>query len=78
MKATSVSLFWLLGLCLYVWLFGEYENSYAFFHKIGLFTLSLRYEREYSVSVALGIYEIPHAIRHKIRAVAVVLGGNSQ
>ena len=72
-----MSLFWLFGLCLYVWLFGVYENSYAFFHKIGLFTLLMRYEREYSyfcvVSSVLGIYEISYAISHKIRVVRVVL-----
>ena len=72
-----MSLFWLFGLCLYVWLFGVYENSYAFFHKIGLFTLLMRYEREYSyfcvISGVLGIYKISYAISHKIRVVRVVL-----
>ena len=72
-----MSLFWLFGLCLYVWLFGVYENSYALFHKIGLFTLLMRYEREYSyfclVSSVLGIYEISYSISHKIRVVRVVL-----
>ena len=35
-KPTLVSLFWLFGLCLYVWLFGMYENSYAIIHQISL------------------------------------------
>ena len=39
--------------------------------KIGLYTLSLRYEREYpklcAVSVVLGIHEISYTISFKIR-----------
>ena len=70
-KPTLMWLFWLFELCFYVWLFGVYENSYAIFHKIGLFTLSLKCEREYPyffvVSVVLGIHEISYAISHKIR-----------
>ena len=34
--------------CVCVYLFGMYESSYAIIHKIGLYTLSLLYEREYS------------------------------
>ena len=34
--------------CVCVQLFGMYENSYATIYEIGLYTLSLRYEREYS------------------------------
>ena len=32
-----MSLFWLFGLCLHVWLFDIYESSYAIIHKIGLY-----------------------------------------
>ena len=38
-KLTLMSLFRLFGLCLFVWLFGIYQNSYAIIHRIGLFTL---------------------------------------
>ena len=40
-KPTLMSLFWLFGLCLCVWLFGIYQSSYAISHKIGLNELSL-------------------------------------
>ena len=43
-----MSLFWLFELCLYVWFFDMYESSYAILHKIGLGTLLLLYEIEYS------------------------------
>ena len=43
-----MSLFLLFGLCLYVQLFDMYESFYAIIHKIGLYTLPLRYEQEYS------------------------------
>ena len=46
-KPTLILLFWLFGLCLYIWLFNMCESFYAIIHKIGLYTLLLRYEREY-------------------------------
>ena len=39
-KSTLMSLFWLFGLCLCVYLFDMYESSYAIIHKTGLYTLS--------------------------------------
>lgn len=39
-----ISLFWLCGLYLSVWLFRMYESRYAISHKIGLYALPLRYE----------------------------------
>ena len=75
MKPTLVLLFRLLGLCLYVSLFGMYEDFYAIIHKIGLFTLAFRYERQYFsfcvVSVVLDTHEISHASIHKIKLQAL-------
>ena len=47
-KSTLMSLFWLFGLCVCVYLFGMYESSYAIIHKIGLHALLLPYGKEYS------------------------------
>ena len=67
-KPTLVSLFFLFGLCLVGCLV-------CMIRKIGLYTLSLRYEREYPklcvVSVVLGIHEISYSVSLKIRLQAL-------
>ena len=70
--AVKPTLMWLFCSSDYVCMFG---CLVCMIHKIGLYTLPLRYEKEYAkvcvVSVVFGIHEISYAISLKIRLQAL-------